>query len=138
MDKAWSNLCRVLGNDFAPFLSHVIPPLLKAAEYSLPRLDPSEPFSVRRLRVSDTRLSAISFLEEHDYDLQNTLASTNNTEMEEKVVAFDQLTVYADTMRGALEPWLMPCMDLSLQALSFQHKLVRQVRFCARDRLRLH
>jgi len=31
---AWTNLCRVLGEDFTPFLSHVIPPLLKAAAYS--------------------------------------------------------------------------------------------------------
>jgi hypothetical protein len=29
----WASLCRTLGNDFVPFLPHVMPPLLKSASY---------------------------------------------------------------------------------------------------------
>ena len=48
--------------------------------------------------------------------------------MEEKELAFEQLTIYAFHMRAAFEPWLAPAMKLSLDALTFPHsEAVREV-----------
>ena len=49
------------------------------------------------------------------------LATTHSAELEEKSLAFDNLTVYAHTMRGSFEPWLAPCMETALEALTFTH-----------------
>jgi len=50
--------------------------------------------------------------------------------MEEKELAFEQLTVYAFQMGGLFEPYLLESMELSLNALTFQYsENVREVRF---------
>lgn len=104
--EAWSNVCRALGQDFAPFLSHVIPPLLKAGSYTP---SPSE-LTAQNLRVTDA-----------DEDVHDALATAHTTEIDEKFLAFDHLTIYAFQMRAAFEPWLMPCMKLALEGLTFPY-----------------
>ncbi|ORX38501.1 armadillo-type protein [Kockovaella imperatae] len=99
--EGWANLARALGKDFAPFLPHVIPPLLKAAQY--------KPVN---------REQKLSLMSEDDGD-DAMLSSTHHSELDEKILAFDNLTVYAHTMRGHFEPWLSSCMATTLEALSF-------------------
>lgn len=41
--------------------------------------------------------------------------------MDEKILAFDNLAVYAYTMRDTFSPYLAQCMELSLNALTFRH-----------------
>ena len=47
------------------------------------------------------------------------LAMTPSAELEEKSMAFDNLAVYAVSMRDAFDPWLAPCMETTLDALRF-------------------
>lgn len=57
--------------------------------------------------------------------------------MDEKVLAFDNLNVYAYMMRSDFEPYLGQCMELSLGALTFSHSEdVREVRRLLSDRSR--
>ncbi|WVR07497.1 hypothetical protein IAU60_004539 [Kwoniella sp. DSM 27419] len=97
---AWTSICQTLGDDFEPFLPHVIPPLLEAAAYKPPK--------------ADTPLSAF---EEGTVDPENDEIAWNTAEMEDKVQAYENLTLYAFTMRGKFEPWLLKSMELSLDGL---------------------
>ncbi|WWC63313.1 uncharacterized protein I303_105913 [Kwoniella dejecticola CBS 10117] len=94
---AWTSLCQTLGDDFEPFLPQVIPPLLKAASFK-----PTKPDAL------------LSSFEESTPDTEDALVASNTSEMDEKVQAFENLTLYAFTMRAKFEPWLMHSMELSL------------------------
>ncbi|KAK4688592.1 hypothetical protein P7C73_g1524, partial [Tremellales sp. Uapishka_1] len=108
--ESWSNICQVLGTDFEPFLRYVVPPLLIAAAYS-PSRSPLREFSA------------------NDDEDESRMDATNTAEMEEKELAFEQLTIYAYQMRASFEPYLMEAMRLSLEALTFNHS--EQVREAA-------
>ena len=70
-----------------------------------------------------------------DEDDSANVGLFNTAEMEEKVLAFDALTIYAFDMRAAFEPWLMPSMELVLEALVFPHSEdVREVSLGVRNR----
>jgi hypothetical protein len=100
-------LSRALASDFKPFLPHVIPPLLKAAAYK----PPAEP---------QPSLSLIDG--ERESPAETTIASVakvQSGEMSEKILAFDNLAVYAYSLTEHFEPYLSECMELSLGALSF-------------------
>ncbi|WVQ68050.1 uncharacterized protein L199_006256 [Kwoniella botswanensis] len=97
---AWTSLCQTLGDDFEPFLPQVIPPLLNAASYKPPKMD-----------------VLVSSFEESTPDSEDTLVASNTSEMDEKVQAFENLALYAFTMRGKFQPWLMESMELSLEGL---------------------
>ena len=61
-------------------------------------------------------------------DEENEMATTHTAEMSDKVLAFDNLTVYAYTLRSHFQPWLARSMELSLEALTFPHsEEVREV-----------
>ncbi|WWD19077.1 hypothetical protein CI109_103535 [Kwoniella shandongensis] len=102
--EAWSTLCRTLGDDFTPFLTHVVPPLLKAASYKPPKS--SQPLAT---------------FEDTPNDVEEAIATANTAEMDEKVLAYENLTVYAFQMRARFEPWLGESMALSLEGLTFPH-----------------
>ena len=71
--------------------------------------------------LKDLLTSGFDITLDNDEEDETDDATTNTAEMDERVLAFENLTVYAFTMRSAFEPWLMPCMELSLKALSFGH-----------------
>jgi len=94
----WSRLCEALGSDFAPFLPHVLPPLLRAAAFQ----PASSPLA-------------------GDAEVDSAIAMTQTAEMDEKVLAFESLAKFAQVMEGAMVPWLDQMMDLTLEALTFPH-----------------
>ncbi|WVR00016.1 hypothetical protein IAU59_007158 [Kwoniella sp. CBS 9459] len=97
---AWTSLCQTLGDDFEPFLPVVIPPLLESAAYSPPKSD-----------------APLSSFEDSPTDVEDSLVASNTAEVDEKVQAFENLTLYAFTMRGKFQPWLLRAMELSLEGL---------------------
>ncbi|WVN85920.1 uncharacterized protein L203_101073 [Cryptococcus depauperatus CBS 7841] len=113
--EAWSTICRTLKEDFEPFLVHVIPPLLRAASYRPPK---SAPLS-----------TALSTSDSIDVDYSSASTGAHTSEIDEKVSAFENLTIYAFQMRAKFYPFLAPCMQLSLEELDFPHS--EQVREAA-------
>jgi len=60
-----------------------------------------------------------SAIEETEIDAD--VAKVRSGELDEKILAFDNLAVYAYTMRDHFSPYLAQCMELSLGALAFMH-----------------
>ncbi|WVQ81844.1 hypothetical protein IAT38_003971 [Cryptococcus sp. DSM 104549] len=105
--ETWSSMCRSLGGAFEPFLAHVVPPVLKAAAYKPPR-----PVGV----------GAVPSLSSGDGNIYDPLGTNAHTaEIDEKIAAFENLSVYAFQMRGKFAPWLMPAMELTLEELAFPY-----------------
>ena len=57
------------------------------------------------------------------------MSNVHTSEMDDKILAFDNLTVYAHTLAGSFQPYLDECMQLTLDALTFRYSEdVREVR----------
>jgi hypothetical protein len=61
-------------------------------------------------------------------EAEDDIGSAHTSEMDEKILAFEHLNVYASTMKADFQEWLSPSMRLSLEALTFKHSAdVREV-----------
>ncbi|ODN78077.1 hypothetical protein L198_07996 [Cryptococcus wingfieldii CBS 7118] len=88
---AWEHMCDSLGQQFAPFLQYVIPPLLKTAFYRPQKASPN---------ADD---------EDDPYW---------GDELSDKAEAFKHLGFYASKMRESFAPWLAQSMGLCLEELN--------------------
>jgi len=73
-------------------------------------------------RSKTTLTEVLDLNEESERSAQGTTASIANVqsgEMSEKILAFDNLAVYAYSLTEHFEPYLAPCMELSLESLTF-------------------
>ncbi len=60
---------------------------------------------------------------------EDTEAEAHTAEMQDKELAFEQLTIYAFQMGASFEPYLIRSMELALEALTFEHsEAVREVK----------
>jgi len=63
-----------------------------------------------------------SINDDRDMASETTIASVakvQSGEMSEKILAFDNLAVYAYSLTEHFEPYLAECMELSLESLTF-------------------
>ncbi|WVQ74935.1 hypothetical protein IAR50_004543 [Cryptococcus sp. DSM 104548] len=96
---AWEHMCDSLGQQFAPFLQYVIPPLLKTAAYRPQKATPL------------TSSLAPSDPDEEDDPYWGD-------ELSDKAEAFKHLGFYANKMRESFAPWLAQSMGLCLEELN--------------------
>lgn len=105
LTSAWCNFCRVMGQDFAPFLPHVLPPLLKAASYT------------PAAKASPSGLAGLAEDETEDEDEYET----RSAEEDEKIIALDNLTRYGKALKGTFAPYVRQIMDIALDSMSLSH-----------------
>ncbi|KAK9477871.1 armadillo-type protein [Lipomyces japonicus] len=108
--QAWGRICRVLGTDFLPYLSGVMPPLLEAGK--------TKP----ELQIIDDTQEAESF-DKEGWELvpvQGKHIGIRTSLLDDKCTAIELLSVYAAELGGAFEPYVKEILEeIVVPSLSF-------------------
>lgn len=107
----WGRMCRVLGQDFVPYLNGVMAPLmaLATAKPDIQLLDDEE-------EVARTR-------QEEGWEMvpvKGKIIGIKTSILEDKHMAIELINIYAQQLEAAFEPYVMQIMELvSLPGLGF-------------------
>lgn len=107
----WGRMCRVLGTDFVPYLPGVMPPLMElaSAKADIQLLDDEE--QVEQIEADE------------GWELvpvKGKVIGIKTSTLEDKNTAIELMTIYAQILEGAFEPFVLEIMDkIALQGLSF-------------------
>ncbi|KAK7202624.1 armadillo-type protein [Myxozyma melibiosi] len=108
--QAWGRVCRVLGADFLPYLSGVMPPLLEAG-----KLEPD-------IQVIEDAAEAEQF-DQEGWDvmpLQGKHVGIRTSFLEDKCTAIELLSIYAAELGAGFEPYVAEVLnDIVLPSLNF-------------------
>lgn len=108
---AWGRLCRIIGSDFVPYLSGVMPPLLTAAKHK-PGL---------QLIEDDSQIE--QFDQQEGWEIipvQGKYIGIHTSLLEEKSNAIDLLSVYACELGADFYPYVKEIVaDIIVPGLSF-------------------
>ncbi|ESQ41994.1 hypothetical protein EUTSA_v10012502mg [Eutrema salsugineum] len=128
MLQAWARLCKCLGQDFLPYMSVVMPPLLQSAQ----------------LKPDVTITSADSDDEAEDSDdesmetiiLGDKRIGIKTSVLEEKATACNMLCCYADELKEGFFPWIDQVAPTLVPLLKFYfHEEVRRAAVSAMPEL---
>ena len=107
----WGRMCRVLGQDFIPYLPGVMPPLMElaAAKADIQLLDDDE--QVEQIE-QDEGWELVP--------LKGKVIGIKTSALEDKNTAIELITIYAQILEGAFEPYVMDTMDkIAIPGLAF-------------------
>ncbi|ORY77670.1 importin subunit beta-3 [Protomyces lactucae-debilis] len=111
--SAWGRLCKVMGDDFKPYLQAVMPPLLKSA-----KLKPD-------FRVINDEDEKEDFAEEEGWEffpVRGQHVGIKTSTLEEKSSAVEMLVLYAAELKAAFEPYAQEVLtEIALPGLSFYY-----------------
>ncbi|KAI5290828.1 hypothetical protein KEM52_000334 [Ascosphaera acerosa] len=106
----WGRMCRILEADFLPYLPAVMPPLLEVA---------SAKADVQILDDDD----ATGNLEQEGWELvplKDKVIGIRTSTLEDKNVAIELLTVYAEVLKAAFEPYVVQTLEkIAVPGLAF-------------------
>ncbi|KAL5767885.1 hypothetical protein ACOSP7_014471 [Xanthoceras sorbifolium] len=127
MLQAWARLCKCLGQDFIPYMSVVMPPLLQSAQ----------------LKPDVTITSADSDVDFDDDDesietitLGDKRIGIKTSVLEEKATACNMLCCYADELKEGFFPWIDQVATTLVPLLKFYfHEEVRKAAVSAMPEL---
>ncbi|THC90469.1 hypothetical protein EYZ11_010072 [Aspergillus tanneri] len=107
----WGRMCRVLGQDFVPYLPGVMPPLLTvaAAKADIQLLDDEE---------------QIDQVEQDEgwelVPLKGKIIGIKTSALEDKNTAIELITIYAQILEAAFEPYVLETMEkIAVPGLAF-------------------
>ncbi|KAG2675224.1 hypothetical protein I3760_13G174400 [Carya illinoinensis] len=128
MLQAWARLCKCLGQDFLPYMSVVMPPLLQSAQ-----LKPD---------VTITSASSDNDIEDSDDESMETITlgdkriGIKTSVLEEKATACNMLCCYADELKEGFFPWIDQVAPTMVPLLKFYfHEEVRKAAVSAMPEL---
>lgn len=107
----WGRMCRVLEQDFVPYLSGVMPPLMElaSAKADIQLLD------------DDEQIAKIQ--QEEGWEmvpLKGKVIGIKTSILEDKHMAIELIVIYAQQLKGAFEPYVLEIMEkVSLPGLAF-------------------
>jgi len=119
MLQAWARLCKCLGQDFLPYMSIVMPPLLHSAQLkpdvtitdaddAVDESIDSDDDSVETITIGDKRIGI------------------RTSVLEEKATACNMLCCYADELKEGFYPWIGQVVAILVPLLKFYfHEEVR-------------
>lgn len=107
----WGRMCRVMGNDFLPYLPAVMPPLLELA---------SAKADVQLLEDEDQ----INQIEQEDgwelVPVRGKYIGIKTSALDDKYMAIELLVIYAQQLEAAFEPYVKTVMkDIAIPGISF-------------------
>lgn len=128
MLQAWARLCKCLGQDFLPYMSVVMPPLLQSAQLkpdvtitsadSDDDIDVSDDESIETITLGDKRIGI------------------RTSVLEEKATACNMLCCYADELKEGFYPWIDQVATTLVPLLKFYfHEEVRKAAVSAMPEL---
>ena len=107
----WGRMCRVLGQDFVPYLSGVMPPLLELAS------------AKADIQLLDDEDQIAKVQQEEGWEmvpLKGKVIGIKTSILEDKHMAIELIVIYAQQLKGAFEPYVMEIMEkVSLPGLAF-------------------
>jgi hypothetical protein len=112
MQQAWTRLCKCLGEDFIPYLTVVMPSLLKSAglkpDVQITDVDDGpgdddEDDEVEVISVGDKRIAI------------------RTSVLEEKATACNMLCCYVDELKEGFFPYIQPTVETMVSAFPTQH-----------------
>lgn len=107
----WGRMCRVLGKDFLPYLSAVMPPLLELAS------------AKADIQLLDDEDQVEHVQQEEGWELvplKGKIIGIKTGALEDKHMAIELLVVYAQVLEGDFAPYVVPIMDkIALPGLAF-------------------
>ncbi|EXC34494.1 hypothetical protein L484_019091 [Morus notabilis] len=128
MLQAWARLCKCLGQDFLPYMSVVMPPLLQSAQ-----LKPD---------VTITSADSDNEIEDSDDESMETITlgdkriGIKTSVLEEKATACNMLCCYADELKEGFFPWIDQVAPTLVPLLKFYfHEEVRKAAVSAMPEL---
>nr|GMD21565.1 importin-5-like [Ipomoea batatas] len=128
MLQAWARLCKCLGQDFLPYMSVVMPPLLQSAQ-----LKPD---------VTITSADSDNEIDDSDDDSMETITlgdkriGIKTSVLEEKATACNMLCCYADELKEGFYPWIDQVAPTLVPLLKFYfHEEVRKAAVSAMPQL---
>ncbi|KAJ4724033.1 importin-5-like [Melia azedarach] len=128
MLQAWARLCKCLGQDFLPYMSVVMPPLLLSAQ-----LKPD---------VTITSADSDNEIEDSDDESMETITlgdkriGIKTSVLEEKATACNMLCCYADELKEGFFPWIDQVAPTLVPLLKFYfHEEVRKAAVSAMPEL---
>ncbi|SGZ53400.1 CIC11C00000004113 [Sungouiella intermedia] len=110
LEQGWGRICRIIGNEFLPYLPIVLPPLLASAkaaqDISLLEEDEAEDYN------NNDEWDVIN--------LSGKLIAVHTAALDDKVSAMDLLRVYATQLKGLFFPWVKEiAQQIAIPALDF-------------------
>ncbi|TVY64219.1 Importin subunit beta-3 [Lachnellula suecica] len=107
----WGRMCRVLGQDFLPFLANVMPPLMELA---------SAKADIQLLEDED-QVDQIQADEGWELvPLKGKVIGIKTSTLDDKHMAIELLVVYAQVLEGAFAPFVAEVMEkIALPGLAF-------------------
>ena len=107
----WGRMCRVLGQDFVPYLSGVMLPLLELAS------------AKADIQLLDDEEQIAKVQQEEGWEmvpLKGKVIGIKTSILEDKHMAIELIVIYAQQLKGAFEPYVMEIMEkVSLPGLAF-------------------
>lgn len=118
MLQAWTRLCKCLGQDFLPYMSVVMPPLLQSAQLK-PDVTITSADSDADIDDDDDSIETIT--------LGDKRIGIKTSVLEEKATACHMLCCYADELKEGFFPWIDQVASTLVPLLKFYfHEDVRR------------
>lgn len=127
MLQAWARLCKCLGQDFLPYMSVVMPPLLQSAQLK-PDVTITSAESDDDIESDDDSIETIT--------LGDKRIGIRTSVLEEKATACNMLCCYADELKEGFFPWIDQVAPTLVPLLKFYfHEEVRRAAVAAMPEL---
>ncbi|CAI9290298.1 unnamed protein product [Lactuca saligna] len=128
MLQAWARLCKCLGQDFLPYMSVVMPPLLLSAQL--------KPDVIITSAASDNELDESDDESMETITLGDKRIGIKTSVLEEKATACNMLCCYADELKEGFYPWIDQVAPTLVPLLKFYfHEEVRKAAVSAMPEL---
>jgi hypothetical protein len=112
MLSAWARMCEILGQDFVPYLQHVMPPLLRSAKLEPKVMFLDAAFDEETLEGGRANWEVVPVADEKKIGIKTSA-------LEEKRTACEMLKIYISQLKGNFGPFVPEVSQIMVGLLEF-------------------